>query len=93
MGGWVGGRAGEGGVQAAIKARKTKMTSSPHHYHQGTKFHDPTVNLEDVSPAGFDRNFHLLTRNALGMTVFGNFCLCCSLEVCVIFKLLSFTFR
>lgn len=54
-GGVAGGRAAAG-----IKARKTKMTSSPHHCRQCAKFHESSVNLDVFFPAGFDRNFHLL---------------------------------
>lgn len=51
-----------GGGGAGIKARKTKMTSSPHNYHQCTKFHDPTTNLGVF-----------LTRNEVVITIFGKF--------------------
>lgn len=61
-----------GGGGAEIKARKTKMTS-PHNYHQCTKFHDPTTNLGVFLPAVLVRNFQLLTRNEVVITIFGKF--------------------
>lgn len=62
---------GGGGGGAGIKARKTKMTSSPHNYHQCTKFHDPTTNLGVFLPAVLVRNVQLLTRNEVVITIFG----------------------